>query len=36
MSVLRDKRCILVALLMAVVAAMFWGGSRYPPLTRSS
>jgi uncharacterized membrane protein YraQ (UPF0718 family) len=32
MALLRDKRFILVGLLMAVVAAYFWGGSRYPAL----
>src|SRR5215831_17951964 len=32
MAVLRDKRFILVLILTAMVAAYFWGGSRYPAL----
>ncbi len=32
MDTLRDKRFILVALLMAALAAEFWGDSRYPAL----
>src|SRR5262245_11175841 len=32
MTTVRDERFILVGLLTAVVAAVFWGGSRYPAL----
>src|SRR5262245_43861479 len=32
MAILRDKRFILVLVLTALVAAYFWGGSRYPAL----
>lgn len=32
MAAMRDKRFVLVGLLTAVVAAVFWGGSRYPAL----
>jgi uncharacterized membrane protein YraQ (UPF0718 family) len=32
MGIFRDKRFILVMLLTAAVAAVFWGGSRYPAL----
>src|SRR5215475_12597237 len=32
MAMLRDKRFILGILLTAAVAAVFWGGSRYPAL----
>jgi uncharacterized membrane protein YraQ (UPF0718 family) len=33
MALIRDKRFILVALLIAAVAGYFWVGSRYPALT---
>jgi hypothetical protein len=32
MATLRDKRFILVALLLAMLAGYFWAGSRYPAL----
>jgi uncharacterized membrane protein YraQ (UPF0718 family) len=36
LTILRDKRFILVILLMAVVAGYFWGGSRYPALNEKA
>ena len=32
MGLIRDKRFIVVALLIAALAGVFWGGSRYPAL----
>src|SRR5262245_58432992 len=36
LSMLRDRRFLLVVALMALLAAQFWGGSRYPALNEKA